>query len=90
MKDKTHLSVSVVLELLPDERIERVPVVLCDIPADTPQVAEDERRTQYRVQFGGVLVQIRSAAAEKQGFQQPTQGGDFTDVNLRCYRVRSL
>lgn len=78
----TNLGISIVLKLLSDERIEGVPVILCDVPSNTPQVAENERRTQDWVQLVGVLVQVWSAATEQEGLQETTKSGHLTDVHL--------
>lgn len=78
----TNLGISIVLKLLSDERIKGVPVILCDVPSNTPQVAENERRTQDWVQLVGVLVQVWSAATEQEGLQETTKRGHLTDVHL--------
>lgn len=78
----TNLGISIVLKLLSNERIKGVPVILSDVPSNTPQVAEHKRRTQDRVQLVGVLVQVWSAATEQEGLQETTQRGHLTDVHL--------
>ena len=53
-----NLGVGRVFELVADERVEGVPVRVDDVAADRPEIAEDERRADDRVQLGGIGVEV--------------------------------
>jgi len=54
----TDLGVGRVLELSPDEGVEGIPVSVGDVAAYRPQIAEDERGTDDRVELGGVCIEV--------------------------------
>ena len=64
------------------ERVEGVPVRVDDVSGDRPQIAEDERRADDRVQLGRFGVEVDTLRHDQKALQQFAQRHHLADVHL--------
>ena len=81
-RDGENLCVVVFVELAMHERVEGVPVRVDDVSGDRPQIAEDERRADDRVQLGRFGVEVDTLRHDQKALQQFAQRHHLADVHL--------